>query len=1541
MDNMNKLIGGMNTDVHPSSQPENTTREVYNFVPMSENGNMFSMTNESGTTKMDVEFPAGFSVSGYTVLNNDIIVVLTHPSGYSQVGYIVEDGEPSAYGNYHPVAPVDPNTEIVAEDNSELGFTQAHPVDCEARKLINGHRILYYTDNNIPFGRIDLDDPPKVGTAEKESSLLPSFSTPNIDVNRITENVGGAIKPGIYQFITRYVTASGGTTIFGIPTNPLPMVPAVKADGVDNYEGDYNDGELCKKSVTLNITDIDNSGQFNELELVVLYYEGDSSIFKAAILGTIPITSDTSSFVFTTVDTEDTIQLTKAEIEQSVVSYNKAKCIEQKDDTLFLSNLSTSEATDNLQEIANAVKVKYNILEVPFSGRGAGEDSTSIFSLIGNPYFTDDDPKDVVLLFNATPDNSSPNTDTASYKLTNISAVDSTPSSVVVDGNKLVLTFVDDIVDSDKLTILADIVSDTETYESTGNVLSIVEGEPAFNNVDIAAGFTDYVEESLTVERKGYRRGEVYSLGFVLLYNTGATSPVFHIPAEAATSAGLNPSITWPSYSNAPGSNDLGTYVSSLEYPLDQSYPGDEDGDDASAQGNTGFERNIRHHYMPELKNEPHFRQVGSSALIRIIGLEFEFTKPLPDTLMETVSDVLFVRESRNGVDGKSIFAQGLVNRMYVGASSFSNGGGEDGFRGTVSGTGTQDTSEHPASQGFTGAIREGYVATAMPLSDNLPTIDYVGDSIRTPEPGEGSYYTGFVYPGQKDPPTPGATYEDGNIMSTTVLNDQGVFFSPEVILENTGFITDNIAAPSIKPVMNLTATAKTEAYGRDNWKEDGNEIHMTRWLYQYHNCDYNAYIEDTSLPGPLSLSESRLILENENPGPIKAGRIKTWNQYGTRGLEFLLIDDDDLPSITSAQALPAERSTNFNDNASTQTGFIGDPSSEAVTDRYLYSIQRELPNQYGGIGTGKYILIDRQPLVVDEILSTSFSSVYGGDTFITKFAYINSNIITYWPYNQKNANNSKNAPQYDGNFTNRWEGAGTYVLPNPPFINGESQIEPPGWDLRANNYYFVESDINTYYRHRGLNTEDEEFSNGYFPLSDDIPELLTSFLPISGNPKAYNPQYSFDNLVKNYYPKSSVDSIITSFENRTIYSGKAAGDDILDTFRQFAQNDYYDLPSNTGPIWDSFVSMGSLYLHTTKSLWKTFAEQAATLAGSNIEDVVLGTGALFARPSQEMITTDGGYAGTISQFGGVHSQIGYIFPDVLQGKIFGLVVGAKGGMQLKEMTRDSLSTFSHKELPKDLIEEDGVFDHSKITTEESHLIDNPFMGIGFTGGYDNKLKRVWITKLPKDGDLTNSHFTLSFSTLTNNWISYHDYFPNAYIAYNNRSFLLKQDDNTVWEMNTGEKGKYFEDDVKDSTVEIIARSQGTGAYTNLAIDSETTNEADLLIRDNNFDILQVFTDRQNTGEYVLKHGNLFDSTVAAGETLIKYRNNEYRVAIPRDSVIDNSQNIFEPTNLENTSQTRERIKNDYAHIRLTYNNDSKFKFVLKLLRTIISQNIR
>ena len=144
---INKLIGGLNTDIHPSQQPEHTVRDMKNFVPFDDKGNTMTAINEDGTTLMSgVIFPDGFRVIGQSVLNTDIIVVIADESGNSQVGIVKED---SGQFVYEAVAPFDPLTNSVPTDNKELGFTQTHPVDCVSRKLINGNRLLYYTDNMV------------------------------------------------------------------------------------------------------------------------------------------------------------------------------------------------------------------------------------------------------------------------------------------------------------------------------------------------------------------------------------------------------------------------------------------------------------------------------------------------------------------------------------------------------------------------------------------------------------------------------------------------------------------------------------------------------------------------------------------------------------------------------------------------------------------------------------------------------------------------------------------------------------------------------------------------------------------------------------------------------------------------------------------------------------------------------------------------------------------------------------------------------------------------------------------------------------------------------------------------------------------------------------------------------------------------------------------------------------------------------------------------------------------------------------------------
>jgi hypothetical protein len=332
------------------------------------------------------------------------------------------------------------------------------------------------------------------------------------------------------------------------------------------------------------------------------------------------------------------------------------------------------------------------------------------------------------------------------------------------------------------------------------------------------------------------------------------------------------------------------------------------------------------------------------------------------------------------------------------------------------------------------------------------------------------------------------------------------------------------------------------------------------------------------------------------------------------------------------------------------------------------------------------------------------------------------------------------------------------------------------------------------------------------------------------------------------------------------------------------------------------------------------------------------------------MLTTEGGYGGTLSQWGGVNTQIGYIFPDILQGKVFGLVMG-KGGPYLKELSQDGLMTFMHQQLPIGLVlDASGNVDMTNVTTANSYLIDNPFEGIGIMAGYDYKLRRSWLIKHP-NALVSDPGFCLSYSTITNKWFSFHDYFPNSIIPYDNRVLFMRNIDENgnplataeFWEMNEGNKGEFF-GTIYPSVLESVSAKAGTAAktYQNFRIFSESNDPATgIKIRDDNFDTMQIFNDRMNTGVYDLVHGNTFLPTKNPGETFIKYRNDEYRVAIPRDAVIDNAGDIFDLVNLDQNVALAERIKGDYAQYRFVYDNLEGREFILKFISTIFNNNVR
>ena len=1505
-----------------------------------------------------------------------------------------------------------------------------------------------------------------------------------------------------------------------MPSDVFPTVPSNKPDGASEYQGGFYEDGTISKNLVVKFENVDV--KYQELEVVALYYESSASIFKASVVGQIPITNDVVEFTYTGPDTENLINLTREELQKIVVSYTHAKCIEQKDNTLFLSNLRDDRVglSKDLQEIANKVKVKYRIDNIQFSGRGddlstsslifdevappfknssfsiilpmneivdpttgsvlatyqlnkLGESAGGSITIANNALIVDLDTitiaapttppytgSQVAIVLTARPLGTTLTTgefeiganandtaqnilntinalttvtefianptanniisltwssidvnvnstaitssNTAGITTTNFTGATVTPVTVVPISINLIngqasteveLTFANPINVGDELCVLPPGINnvpdptvtplpnvETYTTNSAGSGLIVVSTQPSSAaGATQVAGFTDYTNEFLTATKKGYRRGEVYSLGFKILWKDGTFSPAFHIPGEKdyVTNSGVNAPTgvgnVWPTQNigDGVGTGRIGTYVSQDVYSAKQNYPGDQSGDDLTEVGPTGFTRNIRHHYMPTLESEPHFTQdVNGVEFIRVLGLDFEFTQVIPSIILDEADEIIFLRERRNTDNNKSIYAQGLVHKSMLTADSFNNDGEVDGF----------NESTQPAIPGDSnfGMIRSNYTITELPFFN----LNFGVFGLSSYESNDARVYNGMCNSFRSNGSNSAALtgYSNGRRMETQAICDQVMFHSPESnLLSGFKLNADNIKNYTLSQELIIGGKFNQVMFRQDLQYYETASLFFEYYLEEFAFADLFCNYTKIDISLPISHSNNDRIIEDARYLPPDTRHnpsldpdnpaLKTRTDFNGGGLQLLL--DDNVYSTMDNAKDPFDHKCSIamkNDwnpgnissgkkgrsyfgsiNYTDATAFTGPsnpfrpttnkysganataltPYNKIDNKRTLYNIKVTNVKQYGQISKASYIPIKRTPIKdISGNFITTYQSVYGGDTFITKYAFNSGIILRYDPFKDTGKD-----PINSASATNT-QRPGGYISSKGAKVNG--------WDFRTCTYYFVESNINTHYRH----APDDDTKQNYFPNEKDLVVLLNDSLPPLGRVQAYNTQYSFENNVIESFLIASASQVIADFENRTIYSEKAANDDTLDTYRSFLQSDYYDLPSETGPIWDTFVDYDTLFMHTPKSLWKTFAEPAATLSGSNISDVVLGTASLFSRPSTQIMEAEGGYGGTLSQFGGIHTKIGYVFVDLLQGKVFAISTSKKTGMFLNEISKEGMSTFMHKNLPLGITSFNNGVDLSNVTTKKAHLIDNPYIGIGITGGYDYKLDRYFLVKFPFN---IYPGFTVSYVKDLKNWFSFHDYAPNVIIPYDNRTlFVTKKSLTTITsgifhEMNTGLKGSYF-GTVYNSEIEYVVSSKERAAVFNtMNINSTSTDRTTgIKNKDDNFNEMRVHTDRSNTDFYDLVPNNVFGTTLTPGQVFIKYRNDEYRLAIPRDAVTDNSNDIFDSTNLNKTNTAiRERIKGMYAIFKLKYYNTNNLKFVLNDIKTIFINNFR
>jgi len=546
-----------------------------------------------------------------------------------------------------------------------------------------------------------------------------------------------------------------------------------------------------------------------------------------------------------------------------------------------------------------------------------------------------------------------------------------------------------------------------------------------------------------------------------------------------------------------------------------------------------------------------------------------------------------------------------------------------------------------------------------------------------------------------------------------------------------------------------------------------------------------------------------------------------------------------------------------------------------------IYTLRNKVANPYSGITSASYIKCaeyflnqERKSIVDDSVLPDTEIEVFGGDTFITKVAIL---------------------------------------MADRGGIHTESQlIFPP--KSRSIVYTWFETKGNYNYKHFESPTiEAGALNQGTIPYFPKYSKILNrdgedgdlglfNFFPDKGHSIGYNKQYNRQNEVQIFFPIPLLFQQISNFSNRSIYSEALLEGEHLDAYRIFLPNNFQDLPRNTGEIINTFNWANDFYIRTEKSLYKTFTNpvsQAATTTG----ELVLGKGDFFSIQPKPIVDIDGGFLGTKYKWGDTETPFGYILLDSVRGKVFLF------NQQLEEISDKGISNFFFDNLTED-------------------LNDNPSKDSGYHSFYDHKHKRVFISRGTSGG------FTISYSLKLGFWESFSNFIPRRAVKFKKK--LLLDKNQALWSFGEGEIGKFFNDTKLPFTLEFIANVPNVDKVFDVLLINNIVRDvggSGKFVK-RTFDRIQVRNDTQNTGKANIV---LTDSLNGLNRNEVKaaYRNSEYRVHVPFNSVIDESD--IEVVDFE--KQFKDRMKGKYSRFILEFDsadgedNEMTLNYIISIFR--------
>ena len=608
------------------------------------------------------------------------------------------------------------------------------------------------------------------------------------------------------------------------------------------------------------------------------------------------------------------------------------------------------------------------------------------------------------------------------------------------------------------------------------------------------------------------------------------------------------------------------------------------------------------------------------------------------------------------------------------------------------------------------------------------------------------------------------------------------------------------------------------------------NAITRRNYAYSFNSIgsyDYGSYIDNaaTSADGVLGIKQRQLdIAQYLIPGVQSVGDDKNINNWQRESSVYLktIQDKPPLPFPDKTPSIAPSGIPLVTDDSrfilSEKNCSKPEEISAISVVSYYASLKNQFVNQWGQIYS--YTTIDTGfQRDITPITAPVYGTVFGGDTFISKFAlktklpfFIDNRVgapddsdiyydevgnVAYPKYWFSARSVVSNANVYDVTLRNFISfKAHSFDCPN-------SQIPEtnPGRTYYDGKMYLFAYGIPYFYCESGYNVDLRQAFNNkegdFWPhVSTDIPDdwVQESNVTIAqDNTYYYNTTFSKQNR-ENFFSHLPIDwtpdVCETSYPFRAIYSEEQIVDvgNTVNNWLIYRAISYFDFPQNYGNLTslDGIENKAVLARFDNKSL---LYNTLLTIDTSNPKAAYMGNSRLFeSAPAIDFAETDLGYVGS------QHKMLlkipqGQITIDAKRGQVF-LIAGNQAtdlsgfGSGMNRWFTDHLNFEIIKHFP----EVD---------------IDNHFTGVGLHGVFDSKYDRIILTKLdyvPKNKDVIynsvdqkfylkeivneeellsevyltdldyfcNKSWTLSFSFNTKSWTSFHSYIPNWYVGENN-----------------------------------------------------------------------------------------------------------------------------------------------------------------------------